>query len=215
MSENDDTLEYVLFDLDETLYRKETGLMDLVSQRITEYMRLRLKMDCETVDEVRRRYYERYGTTSRGLYVHHNLDQEDYFSFVHDVPVEECLKADAGLNRMLANLEVAKVVFTNSTVKHARRVLRALGVDSHFQRIIDISDLDYIPKPDIRAYQKALALLETRAERCVLVDDHPPNLGPGKQLGMITVLIGNQPAAEGVDYILEQVTELGQLLDHI
>lgn len=215
MTENDSTIEYVLFDLDDTLYRKETGLMDLVSQRISEYMRLRLEMDGETVEEVRRRYYDRYGTTSRGLYVHHNLDQEDYFSFVHDVPVEEYLKPDPGLNRMLDSLEAAKVVFTNSTAKHARRVLRALSVASHFQRIIDIDDLDYIPKPDIRAYQKALALLETRAERCVLVDDHPVNLRPGKQLGMITVLIGNQPATEGVDYILEEVTELGQLLDRI
>ena len=87
-------IEYVLFDLDETMYSKENGLMELVSQRISDYMSERMGIDPETVSKLRREYYERYGTTGRGLFLHHDLDEEDYFTFVHDLPVEDFLKPD-------------------------------------------------------------------------------------------------------------------------
>jgi putative hydrolase of the HAD superfamily len=215
MREKNDTIEYMLLDLDETVYSKDTGLMDLVSRRIGDYMMSRMGMDSETVSAFRRRYYEKYGTTSRGLYLHHNLDPEDYFSFVHDVPVEKFLKPDDRLDQMLATLEVKKAIFTNATADHARRVLRALGVDRHFPRIIDIRDLEHIPKPDIRAYRKALELLCARPEDCVLVEDWPRNLKPGKALGMTTVLIGNERGTEWADFVLEDITELGELVERI
>ena len=215
MIESNDSIRHVLFDLDETVYAKESGLMDLISQRISDYMISRLGMDSKTVNELRLRYYKKYGTTSRGLYLHHKLDSEDYFSYVHDVPVEKSLKPNHRLDHMLATLEAQKAIFTNATADHALRVLRALGIDEHFQQIIDIRDLEHIPKPDIRAYHKALKLLNARPEECVLVEDHSSNLKPGKELGMTTVLIGNQHVAEGVDFVLEDVTELGKLVERI
>lgn len=213
--ENSDTIRNVLFDLDETIYPKDTGLMDLISQRISDYMVLRLGMDSRTVNQLRRRYYEEYGTTSRGLYLHHNLDSEDYFRFVHDVPVEEFLKPNGRLDEMLAALKTQKAIFTNATGDHARRVLRALGIGRHFQRIIDIQDLEHIPKPDIRAYRKALKLLDARPEECVLVEDRVRNLRPGKELGMTTVLIGDQHTADGADFVLEDIAHLGELVKRI
>ncbi len=215
MKENDATIEYVLFDLDETIYAKDNGLMDLVSERISDYMRSHLGMDSKTVEELRLKYYEEYGTTGRGLYLHHDLDVEDYFSFVHDVPVEKLLKPDRRLDQMMATLDAEKVIFTNATADHARRVLRALGIEGHFLRIIDIRDLDYVAKPDIRAYHKALQLLDARPEECVLVEDRVLNLKPGKELGMTTVLIGSQHVPEGADFALEDITALGDLVETI
>lgn len=208
-------IEYVLFDLDETMYSKENGLMELVSQRISDYMSERMGIDPETVSKLRREYYERYGTTGRGLFLHHDLDEEDYFTFVHDLPVEDFLKPDERLDRMLRDLSAGKSIFTNATAEHARRVLRALGIERHFDRIIGIRDLECIPKPDIRAYQKVLKLLSARPEECVLVEDRVRNLIPGKELGMTTVLIGNQRVAEGADFIVEDVTEVGEVVHRI
>jgi putative hydrolase of the HAD superfamily len=215
MRENIDTAKYILFDLDETIYRADTGLMDLMSWRISEYMISRLGMDSETVNELRGKYYEMYGTTSRGLYLHHNVDSEDYFHFVHDVPIEKFLKPNGRLDRMLAALEPEKVVFTNATAEHARRVLQALGIERHFSRIIDIRDLEHIPKPNIEAYQKALKLLNAQPDECILVEDRLQNLKPGKELGMTTVLIGDQRVTEEADFALEDVTELGELVERI
>jgi putative hydrolase of the HAD superfamily len=205
------TISYVLFDLDETMYPTESGIMDLIGERINQYMALRLGIDPEDVATVRRRYYERYGTTGRGLFLHYDVDVGDYFEFVHDLPVEEMLEADARLDQVLQELDAEKVIFTNATAAHAWRVLRALRVDRHFGRVIDIRELEYVPKPDARAYRQALELLQARGDECLLVDDRLRNLIPGRELGMTTVLVGPEQTADGADFVIEHVVEMADV----
>jgi putative hydrolase of the HAD superfamily len=213
---NKNTVGYVLFDLDETIYPKDTGLMELVSQRISDYMTLRMGIDPETVHQLRRKYYELYGTTGRGLFLHHrDLDVEDYFFFVHDLPIEEFLQPNPRLDEMLEALQAEKVIFTNATAEHARRVLRALTIDEQSPTIIDIRELEYVPKPNPKAYRKVLTLLKARPEECLLVEDRVGNLAPGKELGMMTVLVGNQRVADHADFIVEDVTAVGEVVERI
>ena len=209
------TIGYVLFDLDETVYAKGLGLMDLIDQRINLYMTRHLGIDPEGVGALRRKYYQLYGTTGRGLHLNHELDVEDYYEFVHALPVEKVLAPDPRLDEMLDALDTKKAIFTNATAGHARRVLRALQVERHFGRIVDIKELQYIPKPDIRAYHRVLQLLQVRADDCLLVDDRRRNLMPGRELGMVTVLVGTGEAGDGADFVLQDVSELGELLDGI
>jgi len=197
------------------MYPKEAGIMDMISQRINEYMSLRLGIDPDDVASLRRQYYERYGTTGRGLSLLYEMDLRDYFEFVHDLPVEEMLEPDARLDEMLDSLDVEKAIFTNATARHAQRVLGALQVQRHFRRIIGIAELEFLPKPDARAYHKVLELLRTRPEECLLVDDRVRNLGPGRDLGMTTVLVGGEDAADGADYVIADITELGALMKGI
>ena len=210
-------INHILFDLDETLYPKETGLMAVVSQRINDYMRLRLGIPTSQVPELRKRYYRRYGTTSRGLYLHHHLDVHDYLVYVHDLPVEEYLSPDPLLDEVLDGIEAEKAVFTNSPREYVQRVLRALGVERHFDRIFDIYFLEQINKPDRRAYLKVIEALETDGQDCLIVDDLARNLKPGKDLGMVTVLVGDDPKGslweeEGVDFVIPKVTELERMM---
>jgi len=209
------SIHHVLFDLDETMYPTETGIMDLISDRINEYMSLRLGIDPEDVVRMRRSYYEQYGTTGRGLYLHHDIDVGDYFEFVHDLPVEDVLQPDPRLDQMLEGLEAEKIIFTNATAAHAWRVLRALQVDRHFERIVDIEAVGYVPKPDVRAYRHALQLLQVRGEECLLVDDRLRNLQPGRELGMTTVLVGRDQAGDGADFSIEHVVEVGDVVRRI
>jgi len=212
---NRNSIKHVLFDLDETMYPKETGVMDLISERINEYMTVRLGIEPHEVASLRSRYYERYGTTGRGLFLHHDVDLGEYFDFVHDLPVEEILQPDARLDEMLDSLEVEKTIFTNATAAHAKRVLRALQVERHFGCIIGIVELKYVPKPDVRAYHRALELLGARFEECLLVDDRVRNLSPGHDLGMTTVLVGGEDTADGADYVIADITEFGTLMEEI
>jgi len=209
------SVHYVLFDLDETMYPKEAGIMDMISQRINEYMSLRLGIHPDDVASLRRQYYERYGTTGRGLSLHFEVDLQDYFEFVHDLPVEDILEPDVRLDEMLDSLDVEKAIFTNATARHAQRVLQALQVQDHFRRIIGIAELEFVPKPDVRAYHRALELLGARPEECLLVDDRVRNLRPGRDLGMTTVLVGDEDAADGADYAIADITELGELMGSI
>jgi putative hydrolase of the HAD superfamily len=212
---NRNSMKHVLFDLDETMYPTETGIMDLIGERINEYMSVRLGIEPDEVASLRSRYYELYGTTGRGLYLHHDVDLGDYFEFVHDLPVEEVLQPDARLDEMLDSLEIEKAIFTNATAEHAQRVLRALQVQRHFGCIIGIAELEYIPKPDVRAYHRALELLCAQPEECLLVDDRVRNLSPGHDLGMTTVLVGGEDAADGADYVIADITEFGALMEEI
>jgi len=229
---NDRGINHILFDLDETLYSKETGLMAAVSQRINDYMRLRLGIPASQIPELRERYYRRYGTTSRGLYLHHHLDVDDYMIYAHDLPVEEYLSPDPRLDEVLGSIEAEKAVFTNSPCEYVQRVLRALGVEHHFDRIFDIYFLEQINKPDKRAYLKVIEALETDGQDCLIVDDLTRNLKPGKDLGMVTVLVGDGPILkdplgkgslsrrdpegwekeEGVDFVIPRVTELERIM---
>jgi putative hydrolase of the HAD superfamily len=212
---DNNTVGHVLFDLDETMYAKELGLMELIDRRINAYMSGRLGMAPGDVVGLRRKYYQEYGTTGRGLFLHHELDVEDYYQYVHDLPVEEVLQPDARLEEMLDSLDVEKTIFTNATAEHARRVLSALGVERHFGRIIDIAEMEYVPKPDIRAYQRALELLQARADECLLVDDRLRNLSPGRALGMTTVLVGGGKAGDGADFVVQDVTQVAEVVDVI
>src|SRR3990172_341615 len=77
---------------------------------------------------LRQFYFEHYGTSLNGLRRHHGVDPFAYLSYVHDVPLENYLSPDPGLRRMLEDLAVLPVIFTNADAAHARRVLSLLGV---------------------------------------------------------------------------------------
>ena len=212
---NKNSLKSVLFDLDETMYPTETGVMDLMGERINEYMSLRLGIHPDEVSAIRSEYYDRYGTTGRGLYLHYDMDVHDYFKFVHQLPLDDLLEPDPRLDEMLRSLDLHKVIFTNATAEYAERVLRTLQVEQHFDRIVGIEELEYLPKPDMRAYQRALELLGVRPEECLLIDDRLRNLEPGRRLGMTTVLVGEPTADDGADFVIEEIVQLGDLIKEI
>ena len=64
----------IFFDLDDTLYDSRSGLWDAIRHRMSEYMQERLGMPWAEIDELRKKYYQTYGTTLRGLQRHHQVD---------------------------------------------------------------------------------------------------------------------------------------------
>jgi putative hydrolase of the HAD superfamily len=200
-------LRWALFDLDDTLYPAQCGLWGAIGRRIDQYMAERLGLPRETALLDRQRYLEVFGTTLNGLVAEHAIDPQDYLAFVHNVPLLDYLAPAPALGAMLARLPLRKAVFTNADAAHARRVLDCLGVAAHFEHIIDIVALDYINKPDPRAYARALRLLEAEAHECAFIDDAPRNLRPAHALGMTTVMVrqGATEAPPGVDHVVGDV----------
>ncbi len=207
-------IKCVFFDLDETLYPRDAGVMQAIRDRIREYMVTRLGMDPETADAMRRDFLHRYGTTLAGLQRHFpdRIDELEYQKFVHDIPLEELLKPDEKLARALSAIEPKKVVLTNASREHAESVLRALGILDLMDGIIDIEMLGYVNKPNIEAYEKALKIMGVRAEESVLVEDNVPNLLPAKKLGMYTVLVDGE-GAPGVDFVIREPSEIVDVLE--
>lgn len=206
-------LRFLLFDLDETLYPADTGMFDEIGALIHRYLEERLGIPREEVPQLRRAYYERYGTTLRGLQLHHRVDPDDYLAFVHDVDVTRYLRPNPALDAMLATLPQEKVLFTNASLEYALRVLDALGIRRHFRRIFDIRALGYHCKPDPLAYQIVLEALEAEGPECLLIEDTVRNLRAGRQLGMRTLLVGQAPdAQDGVDFWVPDILDLPRIV---
>lgn len=207
-------IRYILFDLDDTLYPASSGIMAVVRERIGRFMAERLRIPQEDVPRIRQSYLRRYGTTLRGLQEHHRVDPEEYLAYVHDVPLEEYIRPNPALDRMLARIPVEKVIFTNASEEHARRVLRVLGIERHFSRVFDIRRVNWLCKPDEGAYLQVLAGLDVRPEECLLVDDSPANLASAKALGMGTVLVG-QGQSDAADRVIGDLLELADVAEEM
>ena len=207
--------EYILFDLDETLYPREAGLMEAIHQRMLFYMIQKAGIPPDDVLVKQRAYYQKYGTTLRGLMNEHNIDPLDYLEFVHNINPRDFLGISPPLADMLAEMPLHKVVFTNSYAAHAERVLDALQVRSHFEQIIDVCSLDYVCKPDPLAYQKVLALLGVPGKRCIIVDDAPRNLIPAKDMGMTTILVAGDKTSCAIDYAVPTIFHVERVLENL
>lgn len=204
-------IRYWLFDLDDTLYPRSSGIMRAIGERIGRYMEERMGLEPSAARALRQAYVQEYGTTLRGLQACYQIDAEDYLTYVHDVPIEQFLQPSPELDAVLAALPGEKIIFTNSSAAHARRVLAALGITHHFSRIIDIACLDYVCKPDPSAYTHALSELGAAPDECVFIDDSPRNLAPARTLGIKTVLVGEGPP-DAADFVIPSVLELPKVV---
>ena len=205
-------LEFIIFDLDDTIYPRSAGVMQAIGDRIHRYMVERLSLDEEVAVRLRREYLARYGTTMRGLITHHHIDPEDYLAYVHQVPLADLLSPAPRLDAALSEILAEKVIFTNASREHAGRVLQTMDIERHFTRIVDIRDMDYRSKPHPTAYQRLLTLLGARPQACLLVDDSARNLRPARELGMTTVLVGDGHLEDGVDFVIEEVAQVGSVV---
>lgn len=207
------TIRFLLFDLDETLYPRDAGVMQEIGRQIRRYIVQEYGATPEEADRMARRYHQEYGTSMRGLLLNNNLDVERFLAFVHDLP-PDLLRPNRELDVLLAGLPGEKVIFTNADRPHAERVLTQLGIRPHFSHIVDVVAVGYIPKPNLEAYLACLRLLEAHPAECVLIEDTGRNLAPAKQLGMTTVLVDGNPD-DPADYKIPTILELGPVVEAI
>lgn len=206
----------LFFDLDDTLYPNTNGLWEAIRLRMTDYLRDQLDFPPEEIQEIRQTYYETYGTTLRGLQTHHEVDEDEYLSFVHNLPVNDYLSPDGELRKMLESLPQRKWIFTNADAGHAKRVLQTLGIEDCFSGIIDVRALDFLCKPDRKAYSRALELAgENNPENCVLLDDSIRNLIPAHQAGFTTVLVGSTERNPAADYSVNSLKDLSRVFTQL
>jgi putative hydrolase of the HAD superfamily len=213
----DSGYRFLLCDLDNTLYPPDSGVMPAVGRRMIRYIVERVDLPPDQAEQLKLQYYRQYGTTMRGLILHHGIDPEDYLAFVHDVPLEGYIGPNPDLNTMLSSIPLRKAVFTNADRVHAIRVLDLLGVRHQFERIVDVRDFGFNSKPHPSAYQRILDILDARPDECIMVDDSAENLAPAKALGMLTVLAGDgspfcAPSRDGANVHITNILDLADAI---
>ena len=188
--------DLAVIDLDNTLYTADSGVFARMDRRMSAYVSRALGVGLDEADQLRRMYWQRYGTTLRGLMLHHGLEPEPFLHDVHDIDAHELLAADAALDAALTQLPGRKVIHTNGIREHAERVLAALGVRHHFDAVYDIRFNQYIPKP---CSETLAALIEGEGvapSRTLVVDDMADNLQVARKIGCQTAWISDASVGE-------------------
>ena len=99
------------------------------------------------------------------------------------------------IREAIGRLPGRKIVYTNGSREHARRVTAAVGLDGAFDRLYGVEDAGYLPKPEAAAFGAIFALDGLEARRAAMFEDDHRNLRVPHSLGMRTVLVG--PIASG------------------
>jgi len=192
--------DLIVVDLDNTLYAADCGVFAKMDKRMTAYVSRELGVDEARANELRVDYWRRYGTTLRGLILHHDMEPEGFLHEVHDIPVHEMLKPDATLDAALADLPGRKVIHTNGTREHAGRVLAALGIDRYFSTIYDIRFNGYMPKPCSTTLGFLLEAEGVRAASTLVIDDMEDNLAAARAIGAQTALVSADSPHDSWDF---------------
>ncbi|MDX8406240.1 MAG: pyrimidine 5'-nucleotidase [Mariprofundus sp.] len=203
--------DLAVIDLDNTLYAADNGVFARMDKRMTAFVAAELNVDHATADELRVKYWRQYGTTLRGMMLHHGMEAEPFLHDVHDIDAHEILLPDIALDAALSRLPGRKVIHTNGICEHAERILKALGIAHHFQHIYDIRFNHYIPKPSAETLTLLLAAEQVHPARTLVVDDMADNLKVARQLGCKTVWITHEQSGNW-DYHIPSFHHLPDVL---
>ena len=198
-----------VFDLDKTIYPEESGLFKAVDERINQYLINFLNFKFDEVNEIRKKYWLKYGTTLNGLIKFHGVNPLHYLEYVHDVDIKNFLSRDEELIVLFQQIKGKKIIFTNGYRPFAEKVLNVLGIDEYVDDIIDIISINFIPKPYIYGYKKLISKYQLVPSQTIYFDDFYLNLIPAKSLGMITVLVNNDEIEHKfIDYKIPELKML-------
>lgn len=208
-----DHVDCWVFDLDNTLYcSRKYDLFPAMGEKMALYIEQALGVSRDRAQELRAQWSADHGTTLRGLMMEHKLPPEEFLEFVHDLDLDQ-IAPEPLLDQAIGALPGRKVIFTNATTKYAIDVMDRLGVGHHFDVVFDVAAADYIPKPQMPAYDYFLKATGVRPERSIFFEDMARNLAPAAQIGMTTVWVENEranagptPACNHVHYIAEDLT---------
>jgi len=204
-------VEYILFDLDETLYPPSVGLMQAISARINAYLVAHLGLTHPAADSLRRDYERRYGSFFHGVALLGGLDLGDLSAYAHDVNIEQYLAPDADLGCLIECIQSPRVIFTNAPHAYAERVLTRLGISQQFARLFAYEFGEGSGKPSAAVYTKVQRALDVPGDALVMVDDALSNLVPAHTLGWKTIWVtsAGAPQPNGtVDFVAHDLWQI-------
>lgn len=209
-----DHVEHWVFDMDNTLYPAECGLMRRVQDRINAFFVRAVGLEAAAARELQLKYLRDHGTSLNGLMLNHRVDAHAFLDDVHRVDLD-CLTPDPALRDGLARLPGRRLVFTNGAAAHAERVLDALEIADLFDDVFHIEASDLIPKPDPRAFSRLIERHGVDPRRAAFFEDTERNLKPAAEIGMATVLVGAHAPASTASFVDHRAERLPPFLNRL
>ncbi len=207
-----------LLDLDGTVYQDLEAVFGQGSKLMTKYISEKLNVDLKKAKELQTNYFYKYNTSLNGLMIHHDIPPKEFLKYVHDIDLS-FMKKDVVLRAELEKLDMRKLIFTNGSTDHAKNVLSHLGIDDLFENIFDITDAEYQPKPEPKAFDLMTKKFDLEPSETIYVEDIAKNLSIGKKRGCTTVwLINNEEWGKmesDKDYIDYKIENLSLFLKEL
>ena len=203
-------MQDLLIDLDNTVYPEDSNIFIQIDLKMKNFIAEYLNVSLDEAFKIQKKYFINNGTTLRGLMLYHNVQPEKFLNYVHDIDLTS-IKKNKELGHELKKYNGKKIIFTNGSDQHAKKVLSQIGLNNTIDNIFDIIKADYIPKPEILTYQKVINEYRLDPRNTIMIDDLPNNLRTAKELGMKTVLIKkdflNNNTHDYVDIVCDNLLE--------
>jgi len=208
--------EVFLFDIDNTLYRKMTGIGDLMKDYIRRYIEAKLHLEPTAADRLQSEYYAEYGLAIEGLVRKNHVNALEYNEEVDDaLPLERFLQPDRRLHDMLSRIDRTKYklwLCTNAYRTHGIRVVKLLGIAEFFEGITfcDYGAMPLICKPMPDFFLTTMKDLGIhydghRPDRPIyFVDDSAQNVLAAEKFGWNAVRVDEPDYAEEPEDMLHE-----------
>jgi len=207
-------INYLLLDLDNTLYNASTGLFEEISRRMTAFVAGFFKIPADKAASLRMEYSNRYGTTLGGLLAEGGLlDPEQFIHDVHPTGVDQYIPEDPALGPMLESIPLPKAILTNSPSEHADRVLARLGIRDCFEHIFDIRFSGFMGKPVTDCYTRVCAKIKREPREVLFLDDLPQYLEAFRLMGGNVLLVGEH--GNWADSAFPRIREISELAEYL
>ena len=200
-----------LFDLDNTLYPAESGFMEAIVGRMTDFVERVTGLPREEAFRLQKAYLAEHGLTLKGMMLHHGVDPQDFHAIFHDMSLE-ALAHDPDLLAALERLPGRRLIFTNADDVHAGRVLQRLGLSHLFADVFHIGAAGYEPKPSPQAFARMSAAHAIDPAATAFFEDAERNLAPAAALGMTTVLVGAHAPQSTAPFVHHRTAKLAPFL---
>ena len=181
-------MQDLLIDLDNTVYPEDSNIFLQIDKKMKSFIARELNVSLENAFKIQKKYFKNNGTTLRGLMLYHKISPKPFLDYVHDIDLSS-LQKNKTLNNQLKNYKGKKIIFTNGSQNHAKRVLNQVGLDESIDDIFDIVNANYIPKPEISPYNQFIKDFNIDPESTIMFDDIAKNLVPAKNVGFTSVWI--------------------------
>ena len=206
-------ISLAVIDLDNTLYAADNGVFARMDKKMISYIQRELGLDKQAADDIRIKYWRQYGSTLKGLMVHHGHDAEPFLFEAHDINAHELLAPHPELHSVLQAMPMRKVIHTNGTKEHAETILDALGIRDYFAAIYDIRFNQYTPKPCVTTLKQLFAAEGVDANKVLVIDDMQDNLRVAQEAGAITAWVHQDADKQTHVWDMAATSFLGLLLE--
>ncbi|WP_080424439.1 HAD family hydrolase [Burkholderia ubonensis] len=187
----------LILDLDNTIYPESWGLMDVISNRMVQFVRMKFQGEEVEVRRLIERYRSRFNSIAIGFLNDHRADFDDFLRYAHEIDLEP-YASNSSLGDLLALSGFRrKFIFSNAPRVHVVNVLRKFGLTDAFDGIVCIEDVGYRYKPSATAFDAFYTI--TKSDPCdsVFVDDCMFNIETARAQGNHTVHISEALEAGG------------------